>query len=169
MPEIFKCPTCAAPLNLVNETIIRCTYCGGSIVAPEVVKDTKSNHFDEEKRAKLEAVLNAVLDHDQAHYSNIVINLRDKDDLRIVAKEIGLGHDREAVSIMERSYGYKSGEAKQIVKNLTKSVPFDLKSIHELDYIDDNRKSTFQVVVYVVFAVVVIIFLFVLFSILDNL
>ena len=167
MPKTFNCPTCSAPLRLLGETIVRCTYCGGSIVAPETGSKEKSERFDDEQRAKLETVLKAVLAHDQAHYPNIVINLRDKDELGTVAKEIGLGHDLEAVSIMQRSYGYRDDEAKQLVRNLSKSVPFDLKSIHDLDYIDESRKGSFQVVVYALFIVFIIGFLAVVFSILD--
>ena len=149
MLKKLDCPTCGAPVELSSETIVRCTYCQGSIVVPQF--DNKStDNFDDAKKAKLEAVLSAVLKQESIDHSNVVINVHDKESLKRISKRIGEGNNDGAVRVMSSTYGFEGGEAQEIIKALTNGDSIDLNAVHKKyhpTYSHEPQSSWSQVII----------------------
>jgi ribosomal protein L7/L12 len=101
MPELFKCPSCGAPLdyNHADSPTIRCTYCDSSIILPE------------ELRPRGQAAASFGLPTGQV------------EALQEIALELQAGRKINAIKIFRETFGVGLKEAKDAVEAMEAGQP----------------------------------------------
>ena len=107
MPEVFRCPSCSAPLEFEGKTIQKCRFCQSSVIVPsEMFDKSPTNIFDDafalgSKAAKL-AEIN---------------------------REIQAGNKINAIKLFRETFGGGLKEAKDAVDALAEGKSIDISGM----------------------------------------
>lgn len=107
MPEVFKCPSCSAPLEFEGKTIQRCRFCGSNVVVPsDAFQKSDKNMFD-----------------DASALGNKAVKLAE------IYREIQAGRKIYAIKIFRETFGGGLKEAKDAVDAMESGESVDISGM----------------------------------------
>jgi len=107
MPEVFKCPSCAAPLEFEGNTFQKCRFCGSSIIVPsDSFQKSDKNMFD-----------------DASSLGNKAVKLAE------IYREIQAGRKINAIKIFRETFGTGLKEAKDAVDAMERGESVDISGM----------------------------------------
>lgn len=113
MPQSFKCPACAAPLEYAggDSPFAKCTFCGNSVIVPEELRSDKKQENPFAQLFESSGVMNAMPSMEQITKLKEIKNLVQK------------GNKIEAIKIYRETFGVGLKEAKDAVEKLEAGQP----------------------------------------------
>lgn len=107
MPEVFKCPSCSAPLEFEGNTFQKCRFCGSNIIVPsDVFQKSDKNMFD-----------------DASALGNKAVKLAE------IYREIQAGRKINAIKIFRETFGTGLKEAKDAVDAMESGESVDISGM----------------------------------------
>lgn len=107
MPEVFRCPSCSAPLEFEGKTIQKCRFCQSSVIVPSEMFDKSSaNIFD-----------------DAFALGNKAAKLAE------INREIQAGNKINAIKLFRETFGGGLKEAKDAVEALEEGKSIDISGM----------------------------------------
>jgi len=108
MPEVFKCPSCAAPLEFEGNTFQKCRFCGSSIIVPsDSFQKSDKNMFD-----------------DASSLGNKALKLAE------IYREIQAGRKINAIKMFRETFGGGLKEAKDAVDAMESGDSVDISGMN---------------------------------------
>jgi len=126
MPETFKCPSCAAPLEYEGGTTQICPFCEGTVIVPSTLYDAPHRiDLDNPSANEMREVITEILDLSRSGNKIEAIKL---------FREhfgVGLSHAKDAIEALERGDGFNLNPKSRTIKTLG---PNDLQTAKKVGY-----------------------------------
>lgn len=113
MPQSFKCPACAAPLEYAggDSAFIKCTFCGNSVIVPEELRSGKKQENPFAQLFEASGVMQAMPSMEQIA------------KLKEIKKLVQEGNKIYAIKVYRETFGVGLKEAKEAVEKLEAGQP----------------------------------------------
>ena len=113
MPEIFRCPSCSAPLEYRGTTVQKCEFCGGSVIVPAAVMEN-SRFFG--GRGALDF-------GDLSRLTGKALRIAE------VQRLLHSGNKIQAIKVFRETFGVGLSEAKAAVDKMERGEGIDVSGI----------------------------------------